>query len=191
MKIIDAIQKVIKTEENSSHADIDTFSQAVDLDIYIGWNEEWDKRVKGYWLIRWLCTDTFVGRRVYFFDEKPFAVSNQSARKNPEVIQFLDNDSANAIREFILNLDGKDKPEFDIIDGQEDLEDFYNFDLTDYFIERNAFVDGLPVEIIKNRYFKDNDEKRWTCRNCVVKFETGEERVVRAGDVQFPLRVQI
>lgn len=191
MKLSEAIQKVIKTKENETDADIDDFSRAVNADVWFGWNDEWSKRVKGYWLVRWICTDTWVGRRVYLFDGEPIAVSYQSARKSDEYIEFLSNEAAIKIRNFLFELKGEEeRPEFDIADQEKEIEEFYNFDLTDYFIERKGFVDDRPVDIINERWFAEDDDKRWVCEHAVVRFEDGEERVVHAEEIHFPLRVE-
>ncbi len=190
MKLKDAIRLVDKGEENSTHADIDDFARAVDADTSIGWSEEWNSRVKGYWLIRWMCTDTWVGKRVYFLDDKPVAVSMQTARKSDEYIEFLDKESVELIRKFIFELGSEGESEVSLADLEEDVEDFYNFDLTDYFLESKAFVDGKPVDITHRKWFDNEEDEKWCiCYHCKVKFEDGEERVVKAEDVWFPLRV--
>jgi hypothetical protein len=190
MKLKDAIRLVNKEKNNSTEADVDDFARAVNADVYIGWSDKWNERVKGYWLVRWLCTDTWVGRRVYFFDGEPVATSYQSARKNDEYIEFVNNEAAEKIRSFIFELQGEEeKPTYNILDANEEIEEFYNFDLTDYFLEDYGFVDGQAVKIIKQRYFENDDDKRWVCYHAKVKFEGGEERVVKAEEIHFPLRV--
>jgi hypothetical protein len=189
MKLRDAILKVNKSKENTTSADIDTFSQAVSVDAYMGWNEEWDHRVTGYWLIRWLCTDTWVGTRVYYLDGKPVAVGHQSARKSDELIEFTDRVAAEYIRNLILKLHNTGEPEFSLLDQEEDVPDVYNFDLTDYFLENKGFVEGVLVDIVEKRYFKPDEKKRYICEHCKVKLPSGEECVVRADEVYFPIRV--
>ena len=190
MKLKDAIRLVNKDKSNTTDADINDFACAVNADIYIGWSDKWNECVKGYWLVRWLCTDTWVGRRAYFFDGEPVATSYQSARKNDEYIEFVSNEAAEKIRSFIFELYGEEeKPAYDIVNAEEDIDDFYHFDLTDYFLEDEGFVDGKPVKIIQRCWFDDADDKRWVCYHAKVKFEDGEERVVKAEEIHFPLRV--
>jgi len=190
MKLKDAIRLVDKSENNSSYTDIDDFSKAAHADVYIGWSEEWNNRVKGYWLIRWMCTDTWVGKRVYFLDDKPVAVSMQTARKSCECIDFLDKESAEAVRKFIFEISAEGEPEFDIADQDEEVADFYNFDLTDYFLESEGFVDKKPVKIINRQWWPEPEKRGYCCYHCKVKFEDGEERVVKAEEVWFPLRIK-
>lgn len=189
MKLKDAVRLVDRSEENSTHADIDEFSRAVNADVYIGWSGVWNSRVKGYWLIRWMCTDTWVGKRVYFLDDKPVAVSMQTARKNDEYIEFLDKESAESIREFIFELNEVDTPSFPIVDQEEELDEFYNFDLTDYFLESEGFVDGKPVKIINREWWPEPEKRGYVCYHCKVEFEDGTQEVVEAEKVLFPLRV--
>ncbi len=190
MKLKDAMHLVSKEKENTTEADVDDFAKAVNVDDYIGWSEKWNERVKGYWLVRWLCTDTWVGRRVYFFDDELIATSYQSTRKNGEHIEFLSNESAEKVRAFIFELQGEEeKPAYDLVDSEEEIEEFYHFNLTDYFLEDTGFVEDRPIKIIQRTWFEEGDDRRGICYHAKVKFESGEERVVKAEDIHFPIRV--
>ena len=191
MKLRDAIKFVDKSRENSNSADIDTFAQAVGINEYLGWAKAWDERVHSYWLIRWLCTDTWVGARVYFFDDVPIAIGSQSARKSPEEIEFLSKESADSIYNFIRELAEAQKSGCNIVSDLEcELPDFYDFELTDYFLEKTGFVDGKPVKIVQREHWPDG-KRSYICHHCEVMFEDGEVRVVTAKEVKFPLRVKV
>lgn len=189
MRLRDIFTRVIKDGHNCTHADIDDFAKAAMADVWIGWNKQWNERVKGYWFVRWLCTDTWVGRRVYFLDGEPLAVSHQSARKSDEYIEFVSEEMAQKCRAFIFELYGEGEPEFSIADLDREFEDTYNFDLSDYFLENKGFVDGEEVEIVERRAFPEGATMRWVSEHSVVRFKDGSELMVLAEDIHFPLLV--
>lgn len=191
MKLSEIFQRVQKNGRYSvTDADIDDFSRAANAEVYLGWSEEWDKRVKGYWVQRWLCTDTWVGRRVYFLDGEPLAVSWQSARKSPEDIEFVSVEMADKCRKFIYELHGEGEPSYDLCNMDEDIAEFYNFDLSDYFLEPKGFVDGIEVDIIERCAWPEGDRKsHWISHHSIVRFPDGTEKMVNAEDIHFPLLV--
>lgn len=189
MKLRDIFTHVIKDDRNTTDADLDDFAKACMADVWLGWNQQWQDRVQGYWFVRWLCTDTWVGRRVYFLDGEPLAVSYQSARKSGEYIEFVSEEMAEKCRKFIFELAGEGEPQFAIADLDRDFEETYNFDLSDYFLEDKGFVDGEEVVIVVRRAFPEGEERRWVSEHSVVRFKDGSEVMVLAEDIHFPILV--
>lgn len=127
MKLRELIAKVDRSDKNEDDADIDAFCQALDINEWLGWNKDFDERVKGYALTQWLCTDTHVGMNVYFMDDEPVAVSTQSARKSDVYIRFVSEESAIKVRDFILSLVQEDHKFYPTIAA---LDDEYGEDYT-------------------------------------------------------------
>lgn len=189
MKLSEIFQRVKKDKRNEDYADIDDFSRAANADVYIGWSDTWNERVKGYWFVRWLCTDTWVGRRVYFLDGEPLAVSYQSARKSDEYIQFVSEEMADKCRKFLYELHGEGEPSYDLCDMDEEFEDHYSFDLSDYFLEDRGIVDGQDVFIVKRCAWPEDETRRWVSEHSIVRFPDGEEKMVNADEISFPILV--
>lgn len=111
MRTIEAARRVTKTDENCD--DIPKLERALDelfgteLDSYVEswskWNEENKERqrLKGYWIVRWLCTDTHVGEMAYFLDDELVFTCEQSARKNDASIYFVDQAAYEKVKAFI------------------------------------------------------------------------------------------
>lgn len=89
---------------------------------------EKNTRLKSYWLQRWLCTDTYVGRKLYFFDDKFVAMSYQSGRKQDKNFYWVSNENFKEVRDYMLSLAEPEelKPENLLID--EDLQEEFEFD---------------------------------------------------------------
>lgn len=70
---------------------------------------DWDKwdaqsRLNSMWFDRWLCTDTHVGGKILFFDDKPFALSYQPGRKSDKTIVIFNTVIAEEVKEFMSTM---------------------------------------------------------------------------------------
>lgn len=76
----------------------------------LGFGNTWDapdwlsERLKSQFIHSWLCTDTWVGLKVYFLDGFAVAVSTQTARKSDENLYFLDQHSVQQMRAFCVEV---------------------------------------------------------------------------------------
>jgi hypothetical protein len=67
--------------------------------------EEVEKNFTARWVERWVCTDTAVGLKVIYFQDEPFAVSFQAARKSEEIFSFIcDEELFNKAHQFATSL---------------------------------------------------------------------------------------
>ena len=79
-------------------------------------------RIKKYWQVSWICTDTKVGHSVYTFDDVPFAISSKRYRKSDEKFQFVSYDAANSVRNFLLSLVDPDMRGIKLIDMNSEVQ---------------------------------------------------------------------
>lgn len=105
MKISEIIQRIQKTEQYKDW--VDTEKLGYDLGIYHMEYMEQD-RITSYFFASWICTDTVVGYRVYFFDEVPVMISTQLGRKSDEEYGWLSVEYAKQLKEYLLSLLHKD-----------------------------------------------------------------------------------
>lgn len=163
MKMRDLILIVDRSENNTTEPDIDDFSSALNLDCHFGWDEKFCKRVVGYWLIKWYCSDTWVGTRVYYMDDQPVAYSNQSARKSDEFIYFVSLEAANKVKGFILELIGEE--EFTPVIGNMDEEIHeldYSVSYNSQLLVDYGLYEGQRVKVVKRSYRYDDPDLRMT-----------------------------
>lgn len=90
-----------------------------------------DDRIKAYFFVKWTCSYTDeVGFRAYTFDNKPFAISTQYARKDEQFFMYLNSislieDVKNYLKSRLYDLEERYTPN-NIVDLD------YEFDLTEY-----------------------------------------------------------
>lgn len=79
-----------------------------------------DEKLKKYWLHSWKCTDTWVGIAAYFLEGSLVCVSCQNCRKGCEDFEWVSQEKANDVRNFLINLSmiGKVK----LIDLDEEID---------------------------------------------------------------------
>lgn len=184
MKLIDAINNVDRSISNSFDASYEEFCQELNIHDF-GWNDEFGKRVIGYYLIKWICTDTWVGSCVYYFDGKPVAVSSQSARKSSTNYLFVSEEAANRVRDFILSLQRQDALDVSLIDPNEEIEDTYDVHFSGQLLTKDGFVNGEPCKVINT--FREN----YTSQKVEVQFRDGRKLVTPVRNFKIPLSVKI
>ena len=127
MKVAD----IIKAAENSLKQEgcdfIDEFSEDLGVEGFIGWSAEFGVRVKYVNINTWICTDTEVGLRLFYFDENPIAFMWQSARRSGKNITWVNAHSRKEVRDFIISINEDRNPEeyTSIMDIDKDVPEFW------------------------------------------------------------------
>lgn len=108
--------------------------------------------IRCYWLDVWLCTDSWVGSRVYFYKDRLVAISHQSGRKSSEKF-FWVKDRVEEVRRYLLEVAYSDKLSVATISLDETLDDYYT-------VQFNGEVLGFMWEsaTYNGRKFKLNYE---------------------------------
>lgn len=65
--------------------------------------ELWNQRMHQRYIQTWICTDTQVGTAVIFLDDKPIALSYQSARRYDISYYFFDEEGVNQLRNLLVS----------------------------------------------------------------------------------------
>lgn len=88
---------------------------------------------------RWICTDTEVGIRVWYFDNNPVCISWQPYRKSNETFGWISKEHFNKVRKYALSLKDDDDFNIEIIDNKTINNIIESFNTIDYkmFEERN------------------------------------------------------
>lgn len=181
MKIIDAIPLVDKSDDNRSYPDHYELCESLNL----GWcerPEDFYQLVKGYWLIQWYCTDTYVGLEVIFFDDTPVAVTWQNARKSKKEFYFLSDDKLSVLRNYLFKI-----PDFTMTDSkffQEEIGDHYNVAYNGQLVDKKGTYKGEPVTFVRE-YNRKNiiDDK------IVVKTYNGVELRIPVSQFDIPFHL--
>ena len=81
---------------------------ATALQVNDPYEYEGDIELKAYWLEQHLCTDTYVGKRVYVLQGEVVAISEKQYRKADEYFTWVDKEAFNKVRDYIMSLDEPD-----------------------------------------------------------------------------------
>lgn len=149
MKIRDIINNVEKS--NRTQAWVSVEELATELGLGYG-DYASAERLTSYYFGSWMCTDTTVGYKVYFLDDKPIAVSYQGGRKSDENFYWISEEIAMEVRSYIISLleEKEDSLNVSISNLDEDIGDGFTID---YYgqIDRfdNARLNDQPVKLVK------------------------------------------
>lgn len=157
MLTIEAARRVTKTEENCD--DIPHLDRAIanlfELDCiehdpkWGNWSGEYPERarLKGYWMNKWLCTDTHVGEMAYFLDDELVFTCVQTARKSDAHLYFVDQAAYDKVKVFIDQYripDELDAPEFI---GDQESKDEIKFEWAESCLHKVGMYQGREVQV--------------------------------------------
>lgn len=188
MVLRDLIKLVDKSDKNSNDGDIGDFCQALNMQDSLGWSQRFSDEVQGYWLIKWLCTDTWVGCRVYFLDGEPVAISNQSARKNSERIEFISQEAVDKMRKLITDIMGEEDQFTPIMANMDEvIEDLtYTVSYAEALLVSEGIYMGTPVKVVeKGCRGNENLGMTWI----VVENELGGKAKIHVSDLHIPMHI--
>lgn len=193
MQLKEVIERIDKSDSNKSEVDIaDLAYNEFDLNID-GWVEQ--DRLLSYWLT--LEVDTWVGKRLYFFDGKAVAYSDQKGRKNDEEFKWISKEAYLAVRDYLVGFLFRNDDEPDIISDSEDIGDHYNLLACDQIGDGyKAKINGRDIEILKrvkhSIIIDENGHRDIPFDSQVyVKFlDTGVKMIVDVKEVDFMFRLK-
>ena len=189
MKIRDLINAVDRSKQNTTSADIDEFCTALDINQYPGWNNEFDEKLKGYWLIKWLCTDTWVGYVVYYLDDQPVAVSIQTARKSSAEYEFVSLEAATKVRKFILDClgDAEFTPCIADLDGETDP--YYTTSYSNQLLVDKGWYHGSQVYVQRKCYNYNDHELKFNEAMVSYNADLSEPFKINMSDFKIPMHL--
>lgn len=189
MKLSEAIARIDKSEKNSAGADVEEFAQA--LDIHFCNSPDWQKfeaRVKGYWLAVWQCTDTWVGMAAYFMDGELVAISTQTARKSGTEYDFVNNEAAEKVRAFVIELIAEEIPEEKWhVDLDAEIGEAYQVAYSSQIIQDEVLHSGVMRKVVE-RYTSYQDIDKWSTLD--IEDEDGRTINVPLDEIFIPFRLE-
>ena len=191
MKIRDIVNKVDKSSQFEDSVSLVDFASS-EFDLQIDYYEN-QKRLTSYFIGSWYCTDSFVGHKVYFFDDEPVAVSSQTGRKMNEEIEWISAESYNKVREFVLTfLEHKD-PNITLCDLDEELGESYKIEFHGQLFSYHkdiALYYGNKVKIIEcHKGNEFNDKKQYEPSLVKIKLSDNSEKWLELKELDFPYNI--
>lgn len=184
MKIKELIQRVRKTEKNEDYVNIDGL--AFEFGIMDAGSPQHTPRIKCYWVANHICTDTWVGHRVYFLDDVPVCTSSQSCRKGDETFFWLSREHAREVREYIVSLMVEEEDPLDninIADTELEMGEGYFIEYTGQMLVNDVLFKGELVKVVEDIHYING---KYNFHNIKIETKEGVSLTVDVRDVLIP-----
>ena len=184
MTIAEIVQKVNKTKEFEEKVYLTNFAEKV-FDLY---PDEWieETRLTSYYLSDWQCTDTRVGYRVYYFDDKPVAIGHQLARKTGNWIEWLSEEDYYKVKDYVLTFVEKNIETIPLANLEEDFGESYQISYYSQLYKHhldNVTYNNSSVKIIKQDY-------GYAADTVEIEYPSGKREWVDIDELSFPYNLQ-
>lgn len=108
--------------QESEYVDIESLAQS-EFRIYVSTYIGGESPLKSYWLGKWYCTDSYVGFKAYFFNDKFVCWSKQAGRKCDEDFHWKDQEIFEKVRAWCVSLLIEEKLQPDLMETDELTEE--------------------------------------------------------------------
>lgn len=149
MKLKQIIETIDKSKNNEDYVNLYDIAYS-EFGLNIDYEEQ--DRLKCYWVQRWYCTDSYVGLRLYFLDDKPVAFSMQEGRKCDENFHWIEEEYAIEVKKYCMEflIKEEDNQYYSICDLEEDIGEFYQLSYACEIIDKDKiYYNGEHVEFIR------------------------------------------
>lgn len=198
MKLLNALQDVIKTPENSSTVDSEGLLNSLGMNYEV---LNWDKYEKGlvaYWVISRYCTDSYVGLQAIYLNGELVAYSQQEGRKCDYEVTFLNIEAAKAVKDFVVSCMETHEDEFEVAtaeDLEQDIDEKVSWWCSEFLLPgdhkgvwRKGLGTPIPVTFLKTV----REKGEYNSKQYLVKVdEDGQKLTIPAEEYFFPIRVKL
>lgn len=149
MNIIDIANNIDKSEKNrDQYTDIMAFDDEFGLDLPYAEQE----RLTAYWFGNWYCTDSYVGYRMYFFDDEPVCYSTQIGRKYHQIFHWFSEEAAYKVKEYLITflIEEDDGLNISLADLSEDFGDSFKIEFNGQILRNDTIrYKGKKAELVE------------------------------------------
>ena len=180
MKLIDIAKRIDKSKENESYIDIVELGE--ELNVECGYVEQ--DRVRAYWIGNWYCTDSYVGYRMYFLDDKPVAVSIQQGRKCDEEFAWFGRELALEVRSYLISImQQEEEISLNFCNINDDIGDSYKISFNSEILNpERATYNGEPIKILER--IKENPD--WGIdQQLKIELPDTEQKIIDINEIDF------
>jgi len=188
MKLIDALKNINKSKEFQTWISSNFMENEFDIDVYNSpYDEEnWEnqERLTCYYLFNWFCTDSEVGYRVYFFDDKPVAISSQQGRKWREEVEWVSKECFDKVKDYVLSFVTERNYNITLIEDLEaEIGEGYRIEFYEQLFKHhfdNVVYNNERVKIVdfKEEYGQQINNNPYERDTVQIEYENGEKELV-------------
>lgn len=182
MKIIDALKNVDKS--NPCYLDIDDLANELQLYTATMNYEVIEQRLKEYYLMKWYCTDTWVGVSAIYLDGELVGCITQNARKAEKIYSWISLLCVDKVRQVILECMEFDDAVYEIIDPTDPVVEYYSVDYSSQLLDTEGFVNNRHCVVI------DKMHKGILSSKIKVRYDNKEEEVVPVSWLKIPIHLE-
>lgn len=207
MRLIDAIINVARPVDESRwaySAPEEAIYESLGLTYSYDSNEEIDKALKAYPIFNWICTDEHVGLDAIYLNDAPMGCCYRSARKNHYEIEWISNEHAAKVRDFLLSF--TPPRTFNLMDPDQDIGEDFTVQFTTQALTDDGFYEGRPVKALiwydglmgrttppqyrtKGKAYVEAVDYKDPKSNCVLVQDGDEERVIPIDQFRIPFNL--
>ena len=187
MTLQQIIDNVDRSDTNYNEAYTENLFTEFDMEYrWFDYNKEMP--LKSYWFEKWYCTDTWVGKKVFFLDDIPVAVSFQDGRKCDENFLWMNAELKDKVYQHLMSLPSMPEEDFTDYLDKESLDDEwgdgYTLEFSSQFLVKKAvYIPAAePIDIIKTLW----GYKTITWQKVEIKFPCGNTAVVECNMLLIP-----
>jgi hypothetical protein len=178
-------EKIDKSEKNRDWIDFDHLFYEFNIpETYVDDDEIRTKRLTAYWIGRWLCTDSWVGYRMYFLDDEPVGVSTQKGRKCEEGFEWFSDEAANKVKDFLYELyKANNELRINITDINDDIGNGYSIAFSSQVLDwTKAMYKGEKITFIER--IKETPDYGIDTK-IKAQLPSGETTIIDIKDIEF------
>lgn len=191
MNTLDIIKNIDKSEKNTSYVNVEDVMNDIS-NVYHGWPENENIRLKAYHFAKWYCTDSWVGGRIYFLDDEAVAISWQTGRKSSEDFDWISKESIKKTKEYLSTLYTNEDEDTGSVISKEDLEKElgagFNVSYGGQLLTKEVIHKNGEIVKVVDTWNSYEDIKKW--KEIEIEFQNGEQKgekeIVQLSDVLVP-----
>lgn len=188
MKLIELVHNVDRSTDNTHDVNVYDLLGELGIPFECGYKEQ--KRLVYHWAAKWYCTDTYVGHKVYYFDDRPVAYSFQVARKASENFYWLSKETMEEVRKYVLEIvQLENLPIVELIDRDMEMGGGIEIAFSSQILYNTCIYKPLreTVDIVKTYHGYDTE----TWKKAVIFIPSlGVKRLVEVSELLFPYKTQ-
>lgn len=180
--LLDAAKRVDKT--NPQYVSLDELQAEFNIHEFREYDQELDDRFKEYFIIKWYCTDAWVGLSAIYLDDELIATCMQEGRKCGKDFEFVSIEAAKKVYDLL-------RPQFNpnsvsIVGKHQTIDDYYTVEFGSQLLVEEGFYKGEKVTVVE-KYQSYQAIDLW--RSLVIRRQGGQCETINISDFHIPIHV--
>jgi len=187
MTLQEIINDLDKSKRNECDVDMAIVSDACGL-LWDFSEHDDSKNIKSYYFAAWQCTDTWVGGKVYFMDDKAVCISWRNTRSDSEQFSWVSTKAYQEVYDHILELirpKEYDLSNIDVVNMSDDLGKGFHVDFAKDLLSKNVYYIPTKEYVMIAGIVPDNFKDTTYCLSTevTIKLKDGSTKDVPTTDI--------